>query len=708
MSLILAIEPDRRQASVLASIGRKLGAELIIADHAEEALASLGSRVPDLILTSALLSPKDESALAARLRELDDAAAHVQTVTIPVLAKPGKRSSSSKGLFGMLRGDSGDNVIEGCAPNVFAEQVNDYLSRAAADKRANEEARAMGRERPQVPEPSQQAASEVVRDFQQDSVEPAASGADPWASEPVGNPITAEPDGPATVIIQSANVVIEPTIAVPPAYEHQPVVEPTPPTYTEPPPVAYAEPTPVEVYQPPAYQPLETYEPPVPTYEPAVAEPAPAYEAAPIAEPVALEPPPAPVYEAPAPTPIYEPVTQYEPIAHIDRLEQPAYEAAAQPVETFEPAPISENYSAPPVEPEAIAFQPAATEITPEEFTPPEEEESFEIELADKLDVPKPDRHVIDTAAFDASKFEAEMQAALAEFEAALAAAEHAPDPVEAPIEEPALLDEPSPVYVDELPAPAPALFGAIAAPTDEASAPPVELAPPPPPEVRHETPHKTLGQRLKGLFTQSHAAEHTSIAPPREPEVIAPPAPPVREAVAPPPPPTVLEPVAPPPPVPSWEREEPVAPLEFAPIDPPAIVPPEPPAAIFTPPAPVVAPPPQPVADVVSMLAEIKRDVEQLRQNREVVAAQPEALRAPPVVVPPPAPVEVPAPEIADIAVEARPVKKAQPQIKQKKGKKRKTRAQDEWGMFDPEKCGFAAIIQKLDEISRQSDEVS
>jgi len=27
---------------------------------------------------------------------------------------------------------------------------------------------------------------------------------------------------------------------------------------------------------------------------------------------------------------------------------------------------------------------------------------------------------------------------------------------------------------------------------------------------------------------------------------------------------------------------------------------------------------------------------------------------------------------------------------------------------MFDPEKCGFAAIIQKLDEISRQSDEVS
>ena len=32
---------------------------------------------------------------------------------------------------------------------------------------------------------------------------------------------------------------------------------------------------------------------------------------------------------------------------------------------------------------------------------------------------------------------------------------------------------------------------------------------------------------------------------------------------------------------------------------------------------------------------------------------------------------------------------------------------AQDEWGFFDPEQCGFAALLAKLDEITHVNDGV-
>src|SRR5437899_2760582 len=161
MALILAIEADRRQANQLNSMVRgRLRAELVLGDSAERALAALGDRVPDLILTTALLSPKDETALAERLRKLDGAAAHVQTLTIPMLASP-RSQGSGGGRGGVLSALIGDrpqsSMIEGCDPAVFAEQCAAYLERAAAerasharliDERFEEAAPAV--ERPQV------------------------------------------------------------------------------------------------------------------------------------------------------------------------------------------------------------------------------------------------------------------------------------------------------------------------------------------------------------------------------------------------------------------------------------------------------------------------------------------------------------------------------------------------------------------------------
>jgi hypothetical protein len=137
MPLILAIEPDRRQANQLNAMVRgKLQAELVLADSAEGALAALGDRVPDLILTSALLSPNDEVVLGERLRALDAAASHVQTLTIPVLAAPRTRVRERAGgvLSALRREKPRDTAPDGCDPAVFAAQCAEYIERAHAER----------------------------------------------------------------------------------------------------------------------------------------------------------------------------------------------------------------------------------------------------------------------------------------------------------------------------------------------------------------------------------------------------------------------------------------------------------------------------------------------------------------------------------------------------------------------------------------------
>src|SRR3979411_3138942 len=102
MSLILAIEPDRRQGAALTSVIRRhVGADLILSETTERALDAIGSRVPDLVLVPALLSPQDDAALAAALRVIA-AAAHVRTLTIPVFSN-GASHSQGGGLLARFR-----------------------------------------------------------------------------------------------------------------------------------------------------------------------------------------------------------------------------------------------------------------------------------------------------------------------------------------------------------------------------------------------------------------------------------------------------------------------------------------------------------------------------------------------------------------------------------------------------------------------------
>lgn len=114
----------------------RLKVDLVQAKSAGEGLQALGDRIPDLILTPALLSPFDDGVLDEYLRELGAAGAHVQTVRIPILNAEPRKNSFADRLFVLGRGrnkpSTSSAAPDGCDPTVFADEIAAYLSRAAS------------------------------------------------------------------------------------------------------------------------------------------------------------------------------------------------------------------------------------------------------------------------------------------------------------------------------------------------------------------------------------------------------------------------------------------------------------------------------------------------------------------------------------------------------------------------------------------------
>jgi hypothetical protein len=190
MPIVLAIEPDRRQAAQLTAIVRhQVGAELVLADTTEGALDAIGNRVPDLVLVPALLSPQDDAALAAALRVIA-AAAHVRTLTIPVLAS-GTKPAAARGVLARWRRSRDESPEpDGCDPAVFGEQISTYL-REAAEERAQVEQDSI-EEQPVVKAPPLAALAAPTVDelppIELDFVEPVQQ----WTAEPVVDERTIE------------------------------------------------------------------------------------------------------------------------------------------------------------------------------------------------------------------------------------------------------------------------------------------------------------------------------------------------------------------------------------------------------------------------------------------------------------------------------------------------------------------------------------
>jgi hypothetical protein len=245
MPIILAIEPDRRQRDALAAVVRqRVGAELILSDTTERALEAIGNRVPDLVLVPALLSPQDDAALAAALRVIA-AAAHVRTLTIPLLAAHAAAAPSSGLLSRWRKGRSASPAPDGCDPAVFAEQISAYLKESAAERAlmADDLENDVQGDEPQY-----------AQEFRRDDVEPGASTyvqADAQAHQADVRDYD-QPEVPAYV--QPDMPYVQPDAQG----DAQPGV-----VYTQPEMTAYAQPDPV--YLPPE---MQTYAQPDAVYVP--------------------------------------------------------------------------------------------------------------------------------------------------------------------------------------------------------------------------------------------------------------------------------------------------------------------------------------------------------------------------------------------------------------------------------------------------------
>jgi CheY-like chemotaxis protein len=119
VSSVLVVQADEVQAEVLRSIfAKRVGAELVMVNSTAEAVYEIDARIPDLILLSALLPPRDEDTLIAHLRSLDGAS-HLQTITIPQFRTAAPKAPEKKG--GLFRKKSKAPAPTGCDPMVFAE-----------------------------------------------------------------------------------------------------------------------------------------------------------------------------------------------------------------------------------------------------------------------------------------------------------------------------------------------------------------------------------------------------------------------------------------------------------------------------------------------------------------------------------------------------------------------------------------------------------
>ncbi len=127
MSVILVVQPDSLQGKVLHDVARRIGAQLVIVDSTKRAVEAIGKQIPDLILLSALLPPREEHKLMAHLRTLEGAP-HLQTLTLPQFRRA-EEAKPRKSGFGFRKKQPAP-VAAGCDPEAFAEEIVAQLARA--------------------------------------------------------------------------------------------------------------------------------------------------------------------------------------------------------------------------------------------------------------------------------------------------------------------------------------------------------------------------------------------------------------------------------------------------------------------------------------------------------------------------------------------------------------------------------------------------
>lgn len=209
MSDVLVVQPDPAQADTLRDIFRRVAAELVLVHSTREAMDAIAFRMPDLILLSTLLSPRDEDVLMSHLRTLDGAS-HLQTLTIPLFRSAGEPAAAKKSGFSFRKKAKAAAPV-GCDPAVFAEEVVAHLRRATEI-----------RNRPAVLRPvASVPAPERVEQMYEPVAEPVEQLYEPVAErayEPVYEPVT-EP------VFDSVLYVEDPIVEQAPIVIQTPIVE---------------------------------------------------------------------------------------------------------------------------------------------------------------------------------------------------------------------------------------------------------------------------------------------------------------------------------------------------------------------------------------------------------------------------------------------------------------------------------------------------
>jgi DNA-binding NarL/FixJ family response regulator len=276
MQLILAIDSDPRRSEQLANLVRsRLEVDLVQATSAGEGLHALRDRVPDLILTSPLLSPFDDGVLDEYLRDLGAAATHVQTVRIPMLST-GPRKSAAKRLFSLGRKTQTSAAApDGCDPKVFADEIAHYLTRSL-DGRSVVAKAAPPNVRESEPAPAMQ---RVDAAFARGASAPEDWGAPEVLVQEFREAVTATPvedtHVPGSILDLRTPIVHAPEpvkfaqgrpVAVEPEAMTYVFAEPEPVAFVAPEPVAFVAPEPVVIEPEPLFVEPEFVEPERPAY----------------------------------------------------------------------------------------------------------------------------------------------------------------------------------------------------------------------------------------------------------------------------------------------------------------------------------------------------------------------------------------------------------------------------------------------------------
>lgn len=308
--LVLAIEPDLRQAAIVKRIVREQAlAEVAVVDTRDAAIEAMRTCMPDVLLLSALMSPRDEDELIAHLKTLENAG-HLQTHTIPQLAStlgPGEERAS-RGLLSAFRRKKDPAPVAGCDPDLFAEEIRVFLQRAA-DKKSQ-------LQNTDFTAPDMRPSAKVsARDAAENADEPTGAPSSSWSS-----PFEWKPAGSSSRSSRAREEAPRPAADAPPVAAMPAVAPPEAP------------PVPISVVAALEAAPAE-----IPVAEPIASEPLvrePLVVAAPEPQP---EPVAAPVVEPPAPV-VAEPIARREPVAAVKPA--PAKPPAPEPTR---PKPVADR-----------------------------------------------------------------------------------------------------------------------------------------------------------------------------------------------------------------------------------------------------------------------------------------------------------------------------------------------------------------------------